>query len=237
MCVVLLPSLRCPPSTAVCSQVSNDKGQVVRRIQSRSSRVSSPGLGELGTHTNTHTSCTSAPVVVAFHVASNSCTAVSCPLVQVVQDFVQQTADEETPKEWLHRIMETNSREEGEHDINLLGNHILTHITPLPICGCHGCRLVPIIPSFSHIILFLHSQYFPWLFPTWFCIIPILLPGEKQSCKQHNTHIVHLNINAVITGCNVFSTSHILCTCHCHGGSHHYMHFIPTILELCSNIP
>lgn len=46
--------------------------------------------------------------------------------MQVVQDFVQQTADEETPKEWLHRIMETNSREEGEHDINLLGNHIRT---------------------------------------------------------------------------------------------------------------
>lgn len=40
---------------------------------------------------------------------------------QVVQDFVQQTADEETPKEWLHRIMETNSREEGDYDINLLG--------------------------------------------------------------------------------------------------------------------
>lgn len=52
--------------------------------------------------------------------------------MQVVQDFVQQTADEETPKEWLHRIMETNSREEGEHDINLLGNHTqLTHITQL----------------------------------------------------------------------------------------------------------
>lgn len=40
---------------------------------------------------------------------------------QVVQDFVQQTADEETPREWLHRIMETNSREEGDYDINLLG--------------------------------------------------------------------------------------------------------------------
>ena len=44
---------------------------------------------------------------------------VSCP--QVVQDFVQQTADEETPTEWLHHIMETNSREEGDYDINLLG--------------------------------------------------------------------------------------------------------------------
>ena len=42
-------------------------------------------------------------------------------LLQVVQDFVQQTADEETPTEWLHRIMETNSREEGDYDINLLG--------------------------------------------------------------------------------------------------------------------
>lgn len=42
-------------------------------------------------------------------------------LLQVVQDFVQATADEETPTEWLHRIMETNSREEGDYDINLLG--------------------------------------------------------------------------------------------------------------------
>ena len=56
---------------------------------------------------------------------------------------------------------------------------------------------------------------FSLIIPTWFCIIPIFLPGEKQLCKQHNTYIVHLNIGAVITGCNVFSTSHILCTCHC----------------------
>ena len=42
-------------------------------------------------------------------------------LLQVVQDFVQQTADEETPTDWLHRIMDTNSREEGDYDINLLG--------------------------------------------------------------------------------------------------------------------
>lgn len=42
-------------------------------------------------------------------------------VLQVVQDFVQQTADEETPKEWLHHIMETSSREEGDYDINLLG--------------------------------------------------------------------------------------------------------------------
>ena len=40
---------------------------------------------------------------------------------QVVQDFVQQTTDEETPTEWLHRIMDTSSREEGDYDINLLG--------------------------------------------------------------------------------------------------------------------
>ena len=46
-----------------------------------------------------------------------------CVLVQVVQDFVQQASDEESPREWLHRIMETNSREEGEYDINLLGEH------------------------------------------------------------------------------------------------------------------
>ena len=40
---------------------------------------------------------------------------------QVVQDFVQQTTDEETPTKWLHHIMETSSREEGDYDINLLG--------------------------------------------------------------------------------------------------------------------
>ena len=45
----------------------------------------------------------------------------ACCVLQVVQDFVQQTADEETHTEWLHRIMETNSREEGDYDINLLG--------------------------------------------------------------------------------------------------------------------
>ena len=45
-------------------------------------------------------------------------------LSQVVQDFVQETADEETPTEWLHRIMETNSREQGDYDINLLGLNV-----------------------------------------------------------------------------------------------------------------
>ena len=40
---------------------------------------------------------------------------------QVVQDFVQTTEDEETPREWLHRIMETSSREAGDYDINLMG--------------------------------------------------------------------------------------------------------------------
>jgi len=39
----------------------------------------------------------------------------------VVQDFVQTTEDEETPREWLHRIMETSSREAGDYDINLMG--------------------------------------------------------------------------------------------------------------------
>ena len=40
---------------------------------------------------------------------------------QVVQDFVQMTEDEESPREWLHRIMETSSREAGDYDINLMG--------------------------------------------------------------------------------------------------------------------
>ena len=40
---------------------------------------------------------------------------------QVVQDFVQTTEDEESPREWLHRIMETSSREAGDYDINLMG--------------------------------------------------------------------------------------------------------------------
>ena len=35
------------------------------------------------------------------------------------------TEDEETPQEWLHRIMETNSRESGDYDINLLGECVL----------------------------------------------------------------------------------------------------------------
>ena len=39
----------------------------------------------------------------------------------MVQDFVQTTEDEETPREWLHRIMETSSREAGDYDINLMG--------------------------------------------------------------------------------------------------------------------
>ena len=43
-------------------------------------------------------------------------------LLQVVQDFVQTTEDEEeSPQEWLHRIMESSSREAADYDINLLG--------------------------------------------------------------------------------------------------------------------
>ncbi len=34
---------------------------------------------------------------------------------------MQATEDEETTKEWLHRIMETSSRESSDYDINLLG--------------------------------------------------------------------------------------------------------------------
>ena len=73
----------------------------------------------------------------------NTCTQYACSLVynychwkyehtfmhphcylQVVQDFVQTTVDEESPQEWLHRIMDTNSREEGGYDINLLGTSL-----------------------------------------------------------------------------------------------------------------
>ena len=49
------------------------------------------------------------------------CLIMSAPQSQVVQDFVQMTEDEETPQEWLHRIMDTSSREGSDYDINLLG--------------------------------------------------------------------------------------------------------------------
>ena len=39
----------------------------------------------------------------------------------MVQDFVQTTEDDESPQEWLHRIMDTSSRESSDYDINLLG--------------------------------------------------------------------------------------------------------------------
>ena len=42
----------------------------------------------------------------------------------MVQDFVQTTEDEESPREWLHRIMETSSREAGDYDINLMGRDL-----------------------------------------------------------------------------------------------------------------
>lgn len=85
LCLLPWPSLKYVLFTASCSQVSNDKW-----LQSWPSRPS--GLGELGTHSKAlKFSCTGTPAVHGslLHVYI----AVSCPLMQVVQDFVQQTAD------------------------------------------------------------------------------------------------------------------------------------------------
>ena len=54
-------------------------------------------------------------------------------LFQVVQDFVQMTEDEETPQEWLHRIMDTSSREASDYDINLLGQCMGSGSIPRPL--------------------------------------------------------------------------------------------------------
>jgi len=37
------------------------------------------------------------------------------------------TEDQESPKEWLHRIMDSSSRESADYDINLLGSQTLAH--------------------------------------------------------------------------------------------------------------
>ncbi|XP_037523747.1 guanylate-binding protein 1 isoform X1 [Rhipicephalus sanguineus] len=42
------------------------------------------------------------------------------PLLWVVQDFVQATINNETPTQWLHRLMETHTRESEEYKISLL---------------------------------------------------------------------------------------------------------------------
>lgn len=42
------------------------------------------------------------------------------PLLWVVQDFVQTTVNNETPTQWLHRLMETHTRESEEYKISLL---------------------------------------------------------------------------------------------------------------------
>lgn len=42
------------------------------------------------------------------------------PLLWVVQDFVQTTINNETPTQWLHRLMETHTRESEEYKISLL---------------------------------------------------------------------------------------------------------------------
>ena len=67
-------------------------------------------------------------------------------------------------------------------------------------------------------------------------ILNIFTDYSKQTCKQNNIYIVHLNISAVITECNVFGTSHILCMCHCQGEPSLHALYSLTILELCSNI-
>ncbi|XP_013388840.1 guanylate-binding protein 2 [Lingula anatina] len=43
------------------------------------------------------------------------------PLLWVVQDFFQVTENKESPKEWLHRLMETHTRENEEYEISLKG--------------------------------------------------------------------------------------------------------------------
>ena len=42
------------------------------------------------------------------------------PLTWVVQDFFQDIADGETPREWLHRLMTTHTRENEHYDISIL---------------------------------------------------------------------------------------------------------------------
>lgn len=42
------------------------------------------------------------------------------PLLWVVQDFVQNTLDNETPTQWLHRLMNTHTRESEDYKISLL---------------------------------------------------------------------------------------------------------------------
>lgn len=42
------------------------------------------------------------------------------PLTWVVQDFVQETQNKETPTEWLHRLMGSHSRESDNYTISLL---------------------------------------------------------------------------------------------------------------------
>lgn len=55
------------------------------------------------------------------------------------------TEDEETPQEWLHRIMDTSSREAGDYDINLLGG-----------CGAlrlnNDCTKWPLIVGIFHTV-------------------------------------------------------------------------------------
>ena len=46
----------------------------------------------------------------------------------MVQDFVQVTEEGETPRDWLHRIMSSSSRENSDYDISLLGETALVAI-------------------------------------------------------------------------------------------------------------
>lgn len=42
------------------------------------------------------------------------------PLLWIVQDFVQTTVEKETSQEWLHRLMETHTRENEDYEIRLM---------------------------------------------------------------------------------------------------------------------
>ena len=69
----------------------------------------------------------------------------------MVQDFVQTTEDEETPREWLHRIMETSSREAGDYDINLMGKVRGWDNYQMYEMLCHFFSLVPSVSAFAFI--------------------------------------------------------------------------------------
>ena len=108
-------------------------------------------------------------------------------LLQVVQDFVQQTADEETPTEWLHRIMESNSREEGDYDINLLGTTRTN--TMKQSCSVFLCIVQVISTMYTHCYLYNASwgvsirSTFPGIFDNVDCHT-LFLPATRKHLLQ-----------------------------------------------------